>query len=199
MAVNFLWFFSLSTLCLIRKKEKKNGIRFHWIWLSWKNALQSGRILYIRQDGTVCSWITMIFLELCRVGEMTENTEKSRQKCWRQCFMECRELLTFTREKSWEWRMCSLTALRNMKILRHWICTKSVWKKDISQKKSCSLSTQEAVIMPVLRCSGAGMRTEDSQQENHGLPWIQIIPESMPKRHWKMKIRYFTIIRSWFV
>ena len=29
MAVNFLWFFSLSTLCLIRKKEKKNGIRFH--------------------------------------------------------------------------------------------------------------------------------------------------------------------------
>lgn len=43
-------------------------------------------------------------------------------------------------------------------------------EKDISQKKSCSLSTQEAVIMPVLRCSGAGMRTEDSQQENHGLP-----------------------------
>ena len=31
-----------------------------------------------------------------------ENTEKSRQKCWRQCFMECRELLTFIREKSWE-------------------------------------------------------------------------------------------------
>ena len=29
MAVNFPWFSSLSTLCLIRKKEKKNGIRFH--------------------------------------------------------------------------------------------------------------------------------------------------------------------------
>mgnify|MGYP000243666356 FL=1 len=40
--------------------------------------------------------------ESYRAGEMTENTEKSRQKCWRQCFMECRELLTFTREKSWE-------------------------------------------------------------------------------------------------
>lgn len=43
-------------------------------------------------------------------------------------------------------------------------------EKDISQKKSCILFTQEAVIMPVLRCSGAERRTEASQQENHGLP-----------------------------
>ena len=33
-------------------------------------------------------------------------------------------------------------------------------EKDISQKKSCILFTQEAVIMPVLRCSGAERRTE---------------------------------------
>ncbi len=37
-------------------------------------------------------------------------------------------------------------------------------EKDISQKKSCILFTQGAVIMPALQCSGAERKTEDSQQ-----------------------------------
>ena len=43
--------------------------------------------------GTACFGITMICQESCPAGAMTKNTGQNLQRCWRCCFMECRDLL----------------------------------------------------------------------------------------------------------
>lgn len=68
--------------------------------LSLKKRSADGRKHWMDVDGTACSGIIMICHVLCQDGAMIRNTGLNLQRCWQSCFMECRGLHTFIREKN---------------------------------------------------------------------------------------------------
>lgn len=69
--------------------------------MALKKCCPSGKRSSRVMPGTVCSGTTMTCLESCHVGEMMENSELNRLKCWRPFFMACKVRLTYIKVKSW--------------------------------------------------------------------------------------------------